>query len=106
MRLRLLYIEDRSDTAMESILGQFQRLLIIGNGSFEQLFLSVETARLEVIQRQICVHTQANRRQVRSARLGLFASGFDDTPHPAPGVNLVRKIKGQDEITGGDAIKD
>src|ERR1700758_5320327 len=77
LRLRLLDIEDGSDAAMEAVLGQLQCLLIIDNRSLQELFLRIQTACLEVIERQVCMHAEADRRNIRSARLRLFLSRFD-----------------------------
>ena len=67
----------------------------------EQLLLSVLAPQGEIVNRQLCVRTEIERRQIGSARLLAGARGSKEISNTPPGVELIGYIRVQREIVFG-----
>ena len=85
----------RGDPLVVTVDGQLQRLLVGGDGRVQQLPLGIEPAELEVVDRQLRLHAERHRLEIRGARLRDRAVRLHVAPDAAPHVRLVREINRQ-----------
>ncbi len=105
LSLRLLNFYFRSNPSLETVLIQFQGLLVLLDCRVEELFLGIQAASLKIVDGQIGVHAQIDRGQVCRTRLRLFPVRLDIASNSAPDVSLVRNIERQRKVVVGDAVK-
>src|SRR5258708_36500053 len=105
-RLSLLNFYFRGNTSLETALVQFQGLLVLFDRSVQELFLSVQAAGFEIINRQIGVHTEIYRSQVCRAGLRLLSVGLHSFSNSSPDVSLVGDVERKYEIVVRDTIED
>ena len=98
----LLYIQLRIQTGMEQLQGQLQRFFIRDNGLVEDGLLGIQTAHLEIVERQLCLQNQLNVHDVSGAGLRVLAGCAHGTSHATPDVGLPSHIEaaGKSRCTG------
>ena len=98
LRLSLSYVDVRGYAAMISGFGKMQCILKVVNRRVQQLFLQVQPAKGEVVDRKLRVKAQTDILKIARARLCVLAGRLDGSPNLSPEVNLVGDISLQDNI--------
>ena len=98
LRFRLRHFHFGRQPAVVAVGGQIQSFLIGDHGGVQQLLLRIQPAQREVVGRQFGVNAQPGGFQIRRAGLGVGRGGFNGAVDPPPGIHLIGKVEGQDEI--------
>ena len=88
LRLRLSHRVLAGNPGAVLVLGHFQRTLIGLDGRFQQTFLLIDHAQLQVVLHQFRLLAQAHRRQIGKTGLGVGGVGFQATAQFAPDIRF------------------
>ncbi len=93
MRLGLGDVRLRRYSDREAAFGQVERLLIVGDGLVKQLLRGIESAQVEVIDREFGVHAKPHALQIGGACLRTSPRGVILVRDFAPQIGLPTRIE-------------